>query len=387
MSVRINSIEELELLYYGDGARDALAALGDTHATFAAKASGPISTSTTGVYNPVFGAYAWSQLNQEANIFGVLPKVPWGRSGFRVKSSRANSLPTAGVAETGALPTAAVPVYKEISYKPKLVAHRFNNTEMQEFLVEDSGDDEYASMGQLRNDMAIEHKEDMNAMLAVEFGTLASNKLESIDRITASSGEQSACGEDAGDEDLYGVDRSANTWFNAQVRHNSNVDRNLTDLLIRNLRNDIGSAGGNPTFGLTGWDTYSAITGLYQSQVRYNPLGMAMVAPSVNGIQFKEGIPTAVNVTTVYGIPLIVSKNVAQDTISRLYLLDSSNPEGAETPRLCMKVGKPTQYFEAGINQGTPFAVNVFGNEGLYRTLAELHCPFPAAQGKLRDLQ
>lgn len=385
--MRFNSIEEMELAYYGDATQSAVAALGDNTFNFAALASGPISTSTMGVYNPIFGGYAWNQLNQEANALGMLKKIPWGKSGFRVKKVRSTSLPTAGIAETGALPTAAVPEYQEISYKPKLNALRFNNTEMQEFLVEEADDDNYASMSQLRMDVAEDHKEDMNAQLLVEFGTLASDKFESIDRITASSVEQAACGETTGDEDLYGVDRSANTWFNSNVSHNSNVDRDLSDGLIRGIIETIGQSGGQPGIIMTGWDTARAVSGLYQSQIRYNALGAARVAPSVNGIQFKEGIEAGVNVTTLYGLPMIVSKNVKVDTLSRMYFLDASNPNNADTPRLCLKVAKPTQYFEAGINQGTPFAVNVFGNEGLYRTMAELHCPFPKGQGKLRDLQ
>jgi hypothetical protein len=92
-------------------------------------------------------------------------------------------------------------------------------------------------------------------------------------------------------------------------------------------------------------------------------------------------------VITLYGYPMIISKDTTADTLSRMYFLDTSNPEGYDTPRLCIKVAKPTQYFEAGINQGTPFAINAFGNKGLYRTMGELHCPFPAAQGKLRDLK
>lgn len=382
-----NTIEEMELLYYSDLGVQFLREQGDLTAQFTAKSSGPVSTATTGVYNAVFGAQAWSQLNQEANTFGCLGKVPWGRSGFRVKKARSTSLPTAGVAETGTIPATTVPDYQEISYKPKLAAMSFDNTEMQEFLVEEADDDNYASMAQLRYDVALDHKEDLNAMLNVEFGTLAGNKFESIDRVTASSVEQAACGETAGDEDLYGVDRSTYTWFNAQVGHNSNVDRTLTDTIIREFDDTVAAAGGMTQFLQTGWNTQAAISGLYQSQVRYNPLGVANIKASVNGIQTKEGIGAGLRVITVYGYPLIISKDTVKDTLSRIYFLDTSNPEGYDTPRLCIKIAKPTQYFEAGINQGTPFAINAFGNKGLYRTMGELHCPFPAAQGKLRDLK
>jgi hypothetical protein len=377
------------MLYYSDLGAQTLAQTGDLHATFVAKSSGPVTTSTTGVYNAVYGAQAWAMMNQEANTFGVLPKVPWGRSGFRVKSARANSLPTAGVAETGAIPSTHIPDYVMISYKPKLAAHSFDNTEMQEFLVEEADDDMYASMAQLRNDLAIEHKEDINKMLNFKFTDgVATDKFESIDRVVSSSAEYGANGTL---ENIYGVTRSSSTWFNAQVLDNGGTARNISDALIRQLDRTIGAAGGHTTFAHTGWDTFAALAGMYESQVRYPttgaPIGQVTVAPSVNGIQTKEGIAAGYRVSTLYGYPVILSKDVTVDTLSRLYFLDVSNPEGFDTPRLCIKIAKPTQYFEAGINQGTPFAINAFGNKGLYRTMGELHCPFPAAQGKLRDLK
>lgn len=388
--MEIRTIEEMELLYYSDKGQEALNALGDGTAQFAQKTSGPISTASTGVYNAVYGAYAWAQLNQEANLVGVLGKVPWGKSGFRVHKARSTSLPTAGVAETGALPDAYVPDFVEISYKPKIASEVFNNTEMQEYLVEEANDDNFASMAQLRTVMAIEHAEDINKMLNVEFGTLAANMFESIDRVCASSVERAACGEHDNDENLYSVDRATNTWFNAQVLQNANTDRDLTDALIRQMDRTIGAAGGHTTLIYSGWDTLSSVSGLYESQVRYSGatvVGSAWVKPSVNGIQYSEGINAGVRVTTLYGYPMIVSKDAVQDTLSRMYFLDTTQPAGADTPRLCLKMAKPTQYFEAGINQGSPFAINAFGNKGMYRTMGELHCPMPAAMGKLRDLK
>ena len=38
----------------------------------------------TNVWNAIYGAQAWYQLNTESNLFGVLPKLNWDKSGFRV---------------------------------------------------------------------------------------------------------------------------------------------------------------------------------------------------------------------------------------------------------------------------------------------------------------
>ena len=53
--VQVRTIDELEALYYGQ------------NRNLIRKADAPVVTSTAGVFNAVFGAYAWAQLNLEAN--------------------------------------------------------------------------------------------------------------------------------------------------------------------------------------------------------------------------------------------------------------------------------------------------------------------------------
>jgi hypothetical protein len=48
---KIQTIDELEALYYG------------YNRNLIRKADAPITTSTAGTFNAVFGAYAWAQLN------------------------------------------------------------------------------------------------------------------------------------------------------------------------------------------------------------------------------------------------------------------------------------------------------------------------------------
>ena len=110
------------------------------------------------------------------------------------------------------------------------------------------------------------------------------------------------------------------------------------------------------------------------------------VKVGVNGVETAEGTQVGINVATLYGIPIFRDPHVPKDTISRLYLLDTSNPENFHMPRLCFKVLRPTQYFEAGMSSGDPFGINKLADEGMYRTIGELICAFFAAQGKIRDL-
>lgn len=374
----VKTIEDLEKLYYSDAG-----------AKFITKADAPVLSTTTGVYNAVFGAQAWSQLNLEANAFGVLPKIPQLRSGWRVITARASGSVTGGQAENATLPDTIKPTFAEVSTKPKTVVHNFDVSELQEFLAL-SGDDAIGDMAFMRQYMAVEHAEHLNKMLLTDFDTLASNNLESLDRVVASDNEETSESYTAGDADIYGIDRSANAWSDAYVNHNSNTDRVLTDTLIRTLIRNVLANGARPTFYLTGYDTYASIQGEYDPQVRYLPtaaIGQTEIQPSVNGIMTPAGIGTGLKVATVYGYPVILSKNTPTDTISRLYLLDTSNAEGFDLPRLCVRVAKPTQYFEAGMNQGDPFGINRLGNEGMYRIMGELICTFFKAQGKIRDLK
>lgn len=396
---QINTIEDLEKLYYSKAGQQFLNAE-DMLSPFFNK-DAPVLTTTTGVYNAVYGSQAWVQLNMEANTFGVLPKFPWKRSGWRVISARTTTLPFSGRAETATLPATVKPTFAEVSTKPKLAAVTFEVGEVQEYLATTGGDDAFGAMSDMRTYMAAEHKEDINAMLNTQAGTLASNNFESMDRVVSSYAEVTNCKENdessaftANDVDIFSLDRDAGaSYSDAYVSYHATSGslRSLTDSLLGTLLQNTLANGANPGGQIiqTGYDTWNVINQLYDPQVRYNILGSSKVSPGVNGVKTMEGSEVGINVATIYGKPVILSKNTVVDTggVSRVYMLDLSNPEGFDLPRLALKVAKPTQYFEAGINQGTPFATNTFSTKGMYRTMAEIVCTFFKVQGKLRDLK
>jgi hypothetical protein len=360
------TIQDLEDAFYGRGARDIM------------KADAPVLTTTTGVYNAIYGAKSWLNMNLEANMFGVLRKEPWNQSGWRVIRTRGSATVTGGVSENATLPDTIKPTWQEIATKPKTVAHAFNTSEVQQFLggVDDSLGD---TMEALREYMAKEHAEHINKMLLQNVTTLAGDNEESVDRVISSNNEVTNCGDvDAGDSDIYSIDRdAAASWADAYVNENANVDRDLTLALVDSLFQNVWTNGGDPKFLFTGYDTNMRLEQLLQAQQRF--VEQASITPSVNGVQGIEGVAAGFIVATYNKRPIIPSKNTVQDTISRLYAIDSDY--------LTLRVAKPTQYFESGIESGDPFGINYLGQEGLYRTLSELICYFFGAQGKLRDLQ
>ena len=111
----IKTIEELELLHYGQSLN------------YLQKADANILTTTGGVFNTIFGAYAWAQLNLEANAFSILPKYVWDKSGFRIITAKTvlttvnNNTVLGGTAESGLIAETAKPDIEEISLKPKIV--------------------------------------------------------------------------------------------------------------------------------------------------------------------------------------------------------------------------------------------------------------------------
>ena len=346
----------------------------------------PVISTTTGVYNAVYGAEVWRQLNQMDTAFGLLPKVPWTKSGWRVITANAEdvSTPTVGIAEVAALPSTTKPTFAEVSTKPKEVVHTFDVSTKQEFLAKISNDDTIGDLEFMRSYMGIEHKEHIDGMLLGDVDTTANTNIESLDRVVSSYDELTNIGLTAGDSDIYALDRDATeSWSDAYVSDNSGADRNLTDSILRTHLQNVYTNGGQPTFMLTGFDTYANIQGLYGDQARYNnPMAENRVTTTVNGVETVSGTEVGMNITTVYGIPVFQDNKVAKDTGSRIYTLDTGNPEGFEIPRLCFKVAQPTSYYESR----DLFSVNKLAYEGMYLTMGELICTRFKAQGKIRDL-
>lgn len=380
--MKINTIQELEELYYGKTAG------------IIQKVDAPVLTTTAGVFNTIFGQFVWSLLNQEANVFGVLPKTPWDRSGWRLKTVRAGTDATGGIGEAGTIPDSVKPTFVEVTNTLKTIAHTLEVSESQQYLFDK--DDTAASLEFMRQDAGIRHKEQMNQMLLVDVEAEASgaganyagtNNLESLDRVISNGSEEDAFGGSFTTfYDIFGLDRDTGTTFDSFVDHNSGTDRSMTDLLLRTMIWTIKQNGGNTTVLVTGFDTFRTILGLYADQVRYNTIGETAVSVGVNGIQTEKGFDTGMKISSVYGLPMIMSKDMITDTISRIFALDTSDPESSGEPRLGISIAKPTQYFESGVDAGDPFPIDKFSTQGVYRTMGEVRCTTLQAQGKIRDL-
>jgi len=383
----IRTVTDMERYYYGAGN-----AMGYSYSgSELLKADAPMLSTTGGTWQAIYGRKVWSQLNQEFNAFSILPKRPWERSGWRVITDRPSFTVGGGVAENATLPDTTKPTFQHIAAKPKTIVHTFDMSETAMFLADK--DDGLGDIRQvLKEEMGKHHAEHVNKMLLEDVTTVAGNDFESLDRITcltpgasnvADTMDMAGAGGDygdAGDEDMYSIDRSANAAWAFSEGSCSGVkgtDRNLSLDQLDSVFQKTWERGGNPKVILTGYDTLMRLQQLLQSQQRF--MEEKRVTPTYNGVKGVPGLEAGFIVATYNGVPIIPSKDVTKDTLSRVYYLD--------TDYLYFSTAIPTQYFESGIETGDPFAINRLGQEGMYRTMGELWTTFFGGHGCIRDLQ
>lgn len=344
-------------------------------------------TSTSGILNRIFGSYAWAQLNILAPTWGALPKSQRSRNspfGWRAKTAFAST--GKGGQSQGTIPTAVVGSYTEVSPTPKESSIQMRVTGLHQDMYEI--DDAYGSLRDLNGEVQIEHLKEMERALTEDIDTTAGNNLESVDRLTASSANQAAIGWTAGDEDIFGIDRSANTWANAQQSAAATA-RALTRALIKGRLTQAIKAGGQPTFWLTGYETWEAIDSLHDAQGRTD----VNVGRILNGKQGDADVAEGMQISTLVGEylgrPIILSDQIEIDSteLPRLYLLDISNPEGQDKPRTGLDIIRPTTVYTAGERtNGMPQAIGLLGDSVLAVTRAELGSRGLPFNAQLRDI-
>lgn len=350
------------------------------------------ATTVTGLRQRTYGAMAFSQFNQEANGFAILPKRPWDYSGYRAMTAKAGSAADGGVAEGGTVPEPIRPTFLQIDINPKTVSHTFEVTMVHDLLAKKSRDDIFGSFEEARPITAAKHVEALNQQLLLDGNTLAGDRFESIDRVTASTAAASAASWTTGDEDIYGIDRSANSWADAVVDFDAgDEDRTFRLEMVEDMLGALEGNGARTNLLLTNTDTKWRVISQAQSSVRYD----GVVAQNqeyfigINGVETEKGMNLGVRVATVYNVPMFASKDVPKDTIGRIYALDTTVDAGTDKPRLHIAMLQPTMYFETGPSAAdqNPFVLNKFSSRGGFVTVGELVCTRLNCQGSIRNLK
>lgn len=356
------------------------------------KADNILDTTDSAYRNVVFGSEVFSLLNSEANLFALLENRAWTKSGERIVDGRdsARTLGSGGVGEGGSLPDTIHPQLSEYEQDPASIVHTFNVSQEKQLLAQTDDDDlddpfdflrRWYGEGTEHQTGMGEHPKDINSMLLTDTDTTAGNNMESIDRVI-SDGSESSLLSAASDNDIYGFDRSANE-FEANVDHNSDTDRSFTiDLMDDAIESVKSNSGKNPVqddgyFWLTGHDTYKVIEQEVGGKERLEPVRTQV---GLNGVQTNPGDDVGIITQSYKTIPIFESNDVVQDTLSRVYLVDSET--------MYVKTLLPTQFYSTGIDvDDNPFAVDSLTNEGAFVTIGQLTCTNPAAHAKIRDLK
>ena len=356
------------------------------------KTDDPILSTTSGVFQAKYGPKVFMQMMLQDDLVRILPKTVFKQSGWRV----ATTAPTASarVGENGTLPDTDKYEYDTLEAKPAHHVTRWEDSHIQELLSR-GDDDTIAGIAEMQAMYAANHQDLIQQYLLADVDTVVTTGFQSIDRIVSSKDEEDNC-LTAGDADIFGIDRSdsAYSWADAQVDENSDTDRALTMDMIRDLLVSTVDNGANPAgqVWVTGNDTVNAIEKIYKDQSRYT-MGDKNVSFDMGGVSTKTGPNAGFEVSTLFHRPLFGLKSShltdhgASDSLSNLYLLDLSDPDGLGIPRLSLDIAQPTQYYEAGVNKGTVIEIDKMANEAMLATSGQIRCRHFAAQGKIRDIK
>lgn len=380
---RFNTLEEMEKFYYGD-----------INADMIKKADSSTVSSTTAFWNKIYGAKVWSQINYEANAFAVIPKEPWVKTGWRLETAAGFSFPSGGTAEGAAsaftaIPDSLKPTDALVSGAPKAVYHVWSQTRLAGALQE-AGVDDIEDANYKREQAAKSHVRAMSAYLVQDVDTPASNGMESLDRVASSKAETDLVST-ASDPDIYGLDRSAATTYDAQVSAAASSAtaslRDLTISLIDGVWASVTGAGGMPKVIITKHNTLKVWSALLEAERRFQGgLGVATVIPrSGGGAGVTPGTEVGFMAATYFGVPIIPCQDYpsTQATtrtgeVGPILFLD--------TDYLRVGILAPTRYMESdmGVDMITG---DILGRRGMYETIGELRCYNFVAQGKIRDLK
>ncbi|RKY97312.1 MAG: hypothetical protein DRQ10_08740, partial [Candidatus Hydrothermota bacterium] len=175
--------------------------------------------------------------------------------------------------------------------------------------------------------------------------------------------------------------------LDAYVNHNNGTLRDLTADIIRTSLANVRKRGGNTNVIVTGYDTYAKIQGIFENQARYLPgWGETTIQVGIQGVKTALGTGVGIKVASIYGIPLIQAVDTPDDgsgSIQRIYLLDTTDPEGNGVGRLNIALTMPPSYIE-GRN---PLYLNQFVIKGAYALMGDVVAYHLHGQGKIRDLQ
>lgn len=374
------------------------------------------STGDAALVNDLFGAALYVQTNLEANGYGSLPKID--RSGMNTNASqplpltfRAAHSPPAlqATGEGSSLPDGRKYSSEEVSAGIKQSEAKIEQTHLKQVRAEILDGvpwNELTRVDELYQELAIDRDGVMAAVSANNGGYSGRDKITELDRIIASGDEEANATDTSstafadGDLDVYNIDRSADSWADAFVDHNSGTLRQLTESLVDSFLAeffDFGSASRDNCYILTGRKTASVLgeiqsdsTDGVQAVVNYDPSDIGR--DGVNDAETVMGLPTNTKSRHYKGIPIVPSQHIPSDSLGRIYVIptDSISFGDGQVPRIAVEELRSPHYEELtdANPENAPFlSQDKKENAAYYLMDHEVVARDFSALGKLRDLQ
>jgi hypothetical protein len=391
MSSQALSTEQLEQVIHSFGrhygldpqmhGEDLLADLGR-------KVDAPIIHTTTGAFTAMAQLALFAGVSLQDNVFGALPKKPHDRRAFRYVTARGKSS-GGGIVDSGAAPDTVKPTLVRPDVVTKLEAVHFDMGMIQEELAET--EDDGLTWAAFAEYMKKEFAFVLDADATVQNGTLASNNLESIERLIAGYTEilvddHAGAAYVANDLDIWAQDRdAAASAVDAYVNRGAavavaEVDRDFTGAPLMN----------------TLWQNCAPYWDSHNNKVLFSPhdtleafnesegAAARHVAPvwvqmTVNGIKTNPGQGVGFSAMSVRNTPWIPDNNLPSDGIGVILL--------ADLDYIWVDLLKPPTFIDSGTNPNSPIFLGKYAREGANFMKGELYTTRFPVHGKLRGLK
>ena len=303
-------------------------------------------SSVSGAVNAIFGATLYKQYNDENNFVAALPVID--RSAERnlqnptAKAFRAahSPVPLQTHPEGDTIPDGETFSVEQVELDIKRSETVLEVSDVQQILraIEDAvGLEEFLDIQEDMLDLAVDR--DALAAPALESDSAYSDVDEPtpLDRAIASSDEEATATDANGTAytdgalDYGSIDRSADTWADSYVDHNSGTLRQLTKDLMDDFIDayiDHGSAREEDVVILTGRKTARVLSEIQKGdntvRITYDDEGR----DQVNDAETVPGVAGTSRIRTYDGIPIVANQNAPADSLERIYAIDTSTING-----------------------------------------------------------
>ncbi len=375
-----------------------------------------------GLANRIAGLAIYNQVNMKTPIIGALPDIDrTGDEDINVNQDspaatfRASFNPPSatGVAGGGSLPSRTSWDFRTVEADVKITSMAIDTDfihDIENRLGHDTvGMEQLVDLGAEYVDRSIERDFVADGIEQGDDDYGSDPGMVQLDRVVASEDEETNGGDfvdgtnyDDGDLDVYDVDRSAtgsdasneSNWFDANVDHGSGTLRQLTADLI-NSAIDTQVEGSTAEYQnliiITGRDTARVMSDMRESQFRADALADAD-SESVNDAETRWGHNFTARISHWDGIPLVVAPSVPGQSLSRIFILDTTPGQvpgdGQALPKIGIENYRAPDVWRAGPDEPVnPLATGNIRAEAAWAQYSEIVCRDAQAQGKITEIE